>query len=35
MMFGAIYEECKNVLSRMGVEVESWDLIAGFGRNSD
>lgn len=35
MMFGATAEECKNVLSRVGIQVERLDLIAGFDRNSD
>lgn len=34
MMLGAIDEECKHVLSCVGIEVKSWDLIAGIDRNS-
>ena len=34
MMFGAIDQEYRNVLSDVGVEVESWDLISGFDRKS-
>ena len=34
MMFGAIDQEYKNVLSDVGLEVESWDLISGFDRKS-